>query len=282
MYGIICTDNLDIVGHSMFINYRLALYNSFGIKNFKDIHNSADLEGCTHLFIIDEHFRYNLNIWGNENFIKVLNGKNIRVIIFNSEKIYIKAFPWNVEIQEKVKSINNHIQFVCDIDEAKIFGMKVINKFFISKSLVFDIPKIDKKLDRILFIGQIEGDQYRGRRKLLEDIKGIGIPIDINNSQRMLSYRRILELYNNYKYVLCPIGTGKWFSYRHYEVTHLGSIPIQQVTEDMVGWFNELQDTSIFFNKIEDIESKISNFKLSGKEIILEDYFNKIKLTEYL
>lgn len=282
MYGIICTDDLNIVGHSMFMNYRMALYNAFGIKNFKDVHYSTDLEGCTHLFIIDEHFRSNLDIWSKEDFIKVLNDKNIKVIIFNSEKIYIKAFPWNVEIQEKVKSIKSHVQFVCDIDEARLFGMKEINKFFISKSLIFDIPKIDKKLDRILFIGQIEGEQYRDRRKLLEDVKAMGMQVDINNSQRKLSYRRILELYNSYKYVLCPIGTGKWFSYRHYEVTRLGSIPIQQVTEDMIEWFDELQDTSIFFTNVKDIENKINNFKLSGKEIVLEDYFNTLKLTEYL
>jgi len=281
MFGLLCTDNLNIVGHSMFINYRLALYNLFNRKNFKDVSSENDLEGITHLFIIDEHFRYNLDVWGKENFIKVLNDRNIRVIIFNSEKIYIKAFPWNVEIQEKVKSIKNYIQFVCDIDEARLFGMKYINKFFISKSLVFDVPKVEK-INRILFIGQIEGEQYRDRRALLEDIKGVGLQVDISNSQRKLPYKRILELYNNYKYVLCPIGTGKWFSYRHYEVTRLGSIPIQQVTEDMVEWFNELQDTSIFFMNVNDIESKISNLKSCGKEIILEDYFNTLRLREYL
>ena len=281
MFGLLCTDSLNIVGHSMFINYRLALYNLFNKENFKEVRLSSDLEKITHLFIVDEHFRYNLEIWGDEQFIKILNDKNIKVIIFNSEKIYIDAFPWNVKIQNMVRVIKNHVQFVCDIDEAKMFGTRVINKFFLSKSLIFNIPKEEKE-EKILFIGQIEGDQYRKRKELLESIKNIGLEIDIYNSQRKLQYIDILKLYNKYKYVLCPIGTGKWFSYRHYEVTRLGSIPIQQVTSDMIEWFYELQDTSIFFQDQKDIEDKINNFKIANKEISLEDYFKKIRLEEYL
>ena len=105
MFGLLCTDNLNIVGHSMFINYRLALYNLFNKENFKEVRLSSDLDGLTHLFIVDEHFRYNLDIWGNDQFIKILNDKNIKVIIFNSEKIYIEAFPWNIKTQEMVMSI---------------------------------------------------------------------------------------------------------------------------------------------------------------------------------
>lgn len=281
MFGLLCTDSLNIVGHSMFINYRLALYNLFNKENFKEVRSSSDLEEITHLFIVDEHFRYNLEIWGDEQFIKILNDKNIKVIIFNSEKIYIDAFPWNIKIQNMVGVIKNHVQFVCDIDEAKMFGTRVINKFFLSKSLIFNIPKEEKE-EKILFIGQMEGPQYEKRRELLESIKNIGLEIDIYNSQRKLQYIDILKLYNKYKYVLCPIGTGKWFSYRHYEVTRLGSIPIQQVTSDMIEWFYELQDTSIFFQDVKVIKNKINNFNVIDKEITLEDYFKIIKLEEYL
>lgn len=282
MFGLLCTDDLNIVGHSMFMNYRMALYNYLGIKNFKEIRCVNDLEGITHLFIIDEHFRYNLEIWGNDEFIKEININSIKTIIFNSEKIYIDAFPWNAQIQERVKSIKNYIQFVCDIDEAKFFGSKVINKFFISRGVKFNIDSSVEKINKILFVGQIDGNQYSGRRELIQKIKLMGLPIDIYNSQRKMQYSEILNMYNKYKYILCPIGTGKWFSYRHYEVTHLGSIPIQQVTDDMIEWFSELQYSSIFFNNIKDIEKKIDNFTTTNKEIMLEDYFETIKLCEYL
>ena len=282
MFGLLCTDNLELVGHSMFQNYRYALYNYFEGKMFKNIRNISDLDGITHLFIIDEHFRYNLSIWGNEAFINKLNKENIRVIIFNSEKIYISSFPWNVEIQRKVQSINNCHQFVCDIDEAKMFNEKIINKFFISKTTSFGLDIKKNKLERILFIGQVDGGQYRARREMLDRIKKLGLPLDVQNSKRNIPYLNILNLYNNYKYVLCPIGTGKWFSYRHYEVTHFGSIPIQQVTEDMIGWFSELQKTSIFFTNPEEIRENIGKFEITGKEIMLEDYFEKIRLNNYL
>jgi len=281
MFGLLCTDNLELVGHSMFTNYRYALYNYFKESMFKDVKNIVDLENITHLFIIDEHFRYNLAIWGNGEFINRLNERNIRVIIFNSEKIYNNNFPWNVQIQEKVQSIVNKHQFVCDIDEAKLFDKKVINKFFISKTMDFHIEK-NNKLEKILFIGQIDGEQYRVRRETLEAIRKIGFPLEIINSQRKVPYRGILNLYNNYRYVLCPIGTGKWISYRHYEVTHLGSIPIQQITDDMEDWFSELKSTSIFFKDVSEIRRKINEFRITGEEILLEDYFEGINLRSYL
>lgn len=281
-YGIIC--NEEYKEHCTFHNYRLALYNYFGIDQFKNIKSVADIVDITHLFIVDEHFGPNLAIWSQPDFIKNINDKNIKVIIFNTEKIFIPCFPWNVETQRKVESFKNYHQFMSDSIEAEQYNKQVINKFMLSKSTDLGVTKIDNKMNKILFAGQMEGPQYDSRRNIISQINNLklDIPLEVFNTKRKLSYNEFLNLTNKYKYILCPLGTGRFFSLRHFEAIRLGCIPIQEIVPQMDKWYKDEYKNCITFNNVNEIRDNITNFIPSNIEIYLEDLFDKINIRNYI
>jgi hypothetical protein len=88
---------------------------------------------------------------------------------------------------------------------------------------------------------------------------------------------------NKYRFILNPLGTGKFVNLRHFEAVRLGCIPLQQVVDDMVDWCQEIKKTSICFSDPMTIEDKIKEaHAFRPKEFFLEDYFADICLDNFM
>jgi hypothetical protein len=273
--GLICNDSLDIVGHSLFNNFRLALKNYFQ-EPFVDVKSNLDLEGIEILFIVDEHFTPNVPIWKNDTFINETNNKNIVVVVFNFEKIFNSSFPWNVDHQKKLEQFKNLYQLVSDIDDARLLSKKIINKQFLSKDTVFNVDHVEK-IDKILFLGQCNG-YYKTRKNVLTKMASRHIPLEVHITNRQLSYQQFLTKLASYKYILNPLGTGKFLNLRFYEALKLRCLPIQEITSDMLLYYPELKSSYNFANPENIDYNDISNFNQSNFDYYLEDYFRDIDL----
>ena len=273
MNGLICEDQL--VDHSLFLSFKLAIKNHFGIENFHTVKCLGDLAEVKRLFIVDEHFSHHLSIWKNINFIKEVNLRKIQVIAFNFERIHSAQFPWNLDHQNALLLFEDLHQFVADINDAKILGKKVINKQYISSDLIFNFN--NERKNRILFLGQCN-QYYPNRADILNECQRLGLPLDVAISDRKLGYVDFLNALSSYKYILNPLGTGEFINLRFYETLAVGSIPIQQFTPDMKPWYAELNQ-SLAFNEAREIPGLIKNpTTLITKKYFLEDYFCEISL----
>jgi hypothetical protein len=268
--GIICSDNINEVGHSLFNNFRLALTNHLN-TSFIEVSKCEDLLTINTLIIVDEHYEPNTRIWRNDNFIRIINDNNINVIVFNFEKIYNSQFPWNVDHQNRLLQIKKLTQIVSDIDDAKILNHNIINKQYLSKNTQLTPTK--EKIERIVFIGQCN-NFYPTRKNILLRSKELELPLDIIITDRKLSYTEFLETLSKYKYVLNPLGTGKFLNLRFYEALKQGCIPIQEITYDMRSWYKEL-DNCIWFENVNDIKLKLEQ-QPPVLNYYLEDYLDEI------
>jgi len=280
MIGIISRDNIDEVKHSLFKNFRLAL-NNFLLEELKDINSITDLDGIEVLFIVDEHYIPHKDIWNNNEFINHVNSRNIRVIIFNFEKIFNSQFHWNIDIQRNVEKINNRFQLVSDVKDAELLGSTIINKQLLSKSTILTEPNNIKK-DEILFIGQIN-EFYPTRGQLLNELQNTNNRVRVIKTDRRYSYSEFLDLLNNAKFILNPLGTGEFINLRFYEALRLGCYVIQQYTDDMLKWYPELDRTDVLkFKTLEDFNNLGFNDAVKCHNEYLEDYFEEIDLRDIL
>jgi len=283
MYGLICNDKIEDVGHCLFLNFRQALYNTFNKNNFKDIKEVSELCGLTHLFIIDEHYSPNVNIWKKQELIDKVNNLNIKVIIFNFEKIFNSAFPWNINHQKFVEQFRNLNQFLTDMEDLKILKTPFINKQLLSKDTYITKRNNNKITDKVLFIGQTEGECYQQRRRVIDSVSRF-LPLEIINTKRHYSYDEFLDILSSYKFVLNPLGAGNFLNLRYYEILKQGGIPIQQVVPDMKKMYNELNNNySInFINSDELNMHTLNEFQQNKQELFLEDYFEEVSLKRFV
>tara|TARA_R100001015_G_C4587190_1_gene143010 strand:+ start:75 stop:932 length:858 start_codon:yes stop_codon:yes gene_type:complete len=278
--GLICHGDQKKVGHINFDNYRKALKNYFKGSNFTDITNEDQLSEINLLIIVDEHFGPHVDIWKRDSFIEKLNNLNLKVLLFNIEKIYSSQFPWNVDHQNKVETINNLIQLFGDIEDRKIKNA-ILNKHgLLSKSQKLKVRNKEKK-DSIVFLGQAEGPQYHRRQQILNYIssRSTKVPLEIKVTNRKLTYQEYIETLAEYKYVLNPLGCGDFINLRFYEALELGCIPIQQVTPEMLDLYSRELEYSINFIQPEDINLKKEFKKMN---YYLEDYFEELNLKSIL
>lgn len=278
MIGIISHDNIDKVGHSLFLNFRQALKNYLK-QDFKNINNVQDLEAVDLLIIVDEHYAPHVDVWKNDSFINELNFKKIKTVVFNFERIHSKSFPWNVDHQKKLETINNLIQFVSDVEDATLYNKPFVNKQYLSRDTTLIAP-IKEKKERILFMGQIN-NYYPTRRKIISELSATDIPFDIIVTNRTYSYIDFLQKINEYKYIFNPLGTGKFVNLRFYEALKLGCIPIQQVTDNMVSWYNELPRSFVFTNVDQITFNLLQKFEPVSQEFYLEDFFESVNLQTF-
>ena len=276
MFGIISRDDINEVGHSLFNNFRLALINYLQ-EEIKDVNSINDLNYISTLLIIDEHYIPHKEIWQNDEFINYINTKKIKVVIFNFEKIFNSQFPWNIDIQHSVEKINNKVQLVSDVKDAAILNASIINKQLMSKSTILVEPIQDKK-DEILFLGQIN-EFYPTRGSTLSELEQINSKVRIIKTDRKYSYKEFLDLINNAKFILNPLGTGEFINLRFYEALKLNCIIIQQYTEDMLKWYPELNYSNVLkFKTVEDFNKLNFNNYTECTKMYLEDYFEEINL----
>ena len=78
-----------------------------------------------------------------------------------------------------------------------------------------------------------------------------------------------------------PLGTGDFINVRFYEALKLGCIPIQQVTDNMIGMYSELSENiCTTFKTPADVQLPTGSF--STFDYYLEDYFEDIQLNKLL
>ena len=276
MTGILCQDDINVVGHSLFKNYKLALSNYFQ-SVLQPINSIEDLNNLDLLIIVDEHYTPHKQVWQNDEFINAINKLNIKVLIFNFEKIFNSQFPWNISIQHYVEKINRRLQIVSDVKDAKILNTSFINKQFLSRNTILEEP-IDNKIDEILFVGQIN-EYYPTRREVLNGIQQINSKVRVIQSDRRYNYNEYLNLINQSKYILNPLGTGEFINLRFYEALNLGCTVIQQYTEEMEKWYPELNKYSVLkFKTVDDFKNLNFNTVTTYEQKFLEDYFMEINL----
>lgn len=277
MYGVLT--NIEYDKHWIFKNYYYSLINVLGNENVKRVQSVHDLSEIDVLFIGDDHFIPNKEIWMTNEFIEKCNTLNIKVFIFNNEKIFKSAFPWNEDIQREVGRFSNLIQFVYDVDDSNILNTQVnktyMSKYFLDKIEVNNSPKKDK----IVFFGATEGHSYESRRNFLNDIKKY-IDVDIIQSSGSVSMSDYMNTISSYKYVLSPLGNGNFVPMRYYESLFVNSIPLQQSTDNIINKFqNEIvNNRGIFFKDIDDLIEKIKTPLTLNNSYYMEDFIiEKVK-----
>lgn len=278
MIGIICHDSVTTVGHSLFMNFHIALKNYFK-ESFTPVSCIDNLNSIKLLIIVDEHYAPHNQIWQNIEFINAINSNNIKVLIFNFEKIFNSQFPWNIEIQNFVDKINKKIQLVSDIEDAAILNTPIINKQLLSKDTFLAEP-VQHKDDVILFIGQVN-EYYPTRNNILNELQQINSKVKVVKTDRKYSYIEFISAMNRAKYILNPLGTGKFINLRFYEALSLDCIVVQQYTDDMLDMYSELNSPNVLKFKDAD-EFKSINFidNIPCNKAYLENYFEEINLLD--
>ena len=280
MIGIISQDDINIVGHSLFKNFRTALTNYLQVS-LLNVNSIAELSNISTLIIVDEHYIPHKQTWQNDSFINAINDKGIKVLIFNFEKIFNSQFPWNIEIQHSINKISRKIQLVSDVRDAAILNTSVINKQLLSKDTFLSEPSNNKN-DDILFLGQIN-EYYPTRNAILNELQQVSNKVKIIKTDRKYSYDEFINIINGAKFILNPLGTGEFINLRFYEALSLDCIVIQQYTDEMERWYPELNQPNVLkFKSVEDFKN--INFLTTdiGSKKYLEDYFNEINLKEII
>lgn len=273
--GIVCEDDIDIVGHSLFNNYRKALKTYFNKSLFIQIKGDKDIGDINLLIIVDEHYPPSVDIWKNNNLIQKVNDLDIKVLVFNFEKIYSSQFPWNTDHQNKLETFNNLIQLFSDVEDRKLKN-GILNKQFLSKDTKL-INNNKEKIEKAVFIGQANGSQYYRRQETLQQLTSDPVfrdRLDVIVTDRKYTYQEYLDILSKYKYVINPLGTGDFLNLRFYEALELGCIPIQQVTPSMLPHYKELE----FGLLLHDL-SNAADKKFKKMEYYLEDFFEEIDLS---
>ena len=242
MIGIVCTDDISIVGHNLFNNFRKAITSIF--SNIKDVRSCNDLAGIETLIIIDEHFYPNVEVWKKEDFLNVLNSNNIKTLIINFESIFNSPFNLAIDHQNFLQRIN-----AC------------------------------------IFIGQIN-EYYPTRYSIVEEFKSINvISPNVYITDRKLTYTEFLGILGSYKYVFNPLGIGQFINLRFYEALNLGCIVLQQYTDEMDAFYEELNHPSVIkFRTVDELVKKLENQSTEYIPYIetLEKYFEEINIVKIL
>jgi hypothetical protein len=265
--GIICDINYSF--HPLFRSYYMAVRNIFGIV--KIVKTVVDLEGLETLFIGDDHFAPNKDVWQLPGFIDYCNQYKIKVIVFTNERIVDSFFPWNVDNLNILNKFKYLYHYTADADDGEKLKTS-INRMSMSKLLYSHVEDTPKK-NKVIFIGHTGGKSYTERRDTLNKIKLI-ISIDIFEP-KIPDWWDYMKIISNYQFVLSPVGNANEFPMRFYEALAVNSIPIQQVRSNTLQYYDleSKFDDCIFYEKVEELPEKIKNckFQTSHNMIWMED-----------
>ena len=281
--GLLWTDETENEDFSFFKNYKTGFNNFF--KTQINLVDSIDqISQFNNLIIVDEHYGPHNKIICNPKFIESINRNNINVVIFNTEKIFNSHWAHNLETQKNIEKLNYFIQILSDVKDIKRNGTPFKNKQYLSKEINFK-KEVNKKNDKILFFGQLDGKAYKNRRKIINKVsKSINTSLDVFKSTRSMSYEDYMTLLSKYRYVLNPLGAGEFINVRFYEALKVGTIPIQQMTPQMRRYYDfEIgENISINFQRPNELRSiNFKYFKFKPLNFYLEDYFYQSNLNSY-
>lgn len=271
--GIIC--DFSYTRHHLFRSYYYAVENLFGTPRI--INSTEALAGIKLLFIGDPHFIPHREVWQRFGFIPYCNANNIKVVALNNEKILNSFFPWNVENLKVLNTFKHLYHYTTDVDDCDSLGLK-LNRSTMSRHFQSIIPTEPKK-DKIVFIGVLDCpmNSYSTRKAFLREMQKT-IKIDIVDAvEKWEDYLRIIA---GYRFVLSPLGNGNLFSMRFYEILSVKSIPVHQVKENTLDWYDVERGYSdcIFFKELSELKDKLGKFSLkeSRNMIWMEDNIEKL------
>lgn len=245
------------------------------------VNSKEDLKNINLLFISDPFFMPHRHIWMNEEFINYCNINKIQVVVFFGEKILNSVFHDTHYIFNMSLSFQNLKYYVWDVDDSIQLNKKVL-RYCISKYYENKI-QIPEKINKCLFIGQINTPHYEERRQSLSKINDY-IETDILENFNG-DWKDYLNLYSKYKFSFCPIsGNYNGLALRFYEALLVGSIPIQQVRKNTLDVYSKESsfDDCIFFENIEELSRKLKliDKTQSKNKIWLEDELEKLLLED--
>lgn len=273
--GIIC--DLNYSRHPLFKNYYYAIEYLYGATRLVTTIN--DLYDLDILFIGDDHWITHKLIWQDEDFIKRCNVLNIKVVVFTTEKILNSNFPWNVQINESLMLFNKLYHYTIDVDDCIALKTK-LNRVLISRHYKNYFPPQEEKLDKIVFIGRTDctWGSYSNRSETLRELAEV-ISIDILPST-IETWEEYMQTIARYRFVLSPIGNANTFPLRFYETLLVRSIPLHQITENTLQYYDIEAgfDDCIYFKDPGELPEKIKNCTIthSYNELWLEDYIKNL------
>ena len=275
--GIIC--DLSFTKHIGIRIYYDAIKNLFGeVKLVKCIGDLQDLEI---LFIGNEHFQPHRDVWQQDLFQRYCNFNDIKVVAFSAEKIYNSSFPGNETIQKNLEKFNFLYQYTYDVEDCGILETKLFRPC-ISKKYI-DVEKNSEKIDKCVFLGNLNCHSYKERTDTLEEIKKT---VEVVFAEKQNTWYDYIKEISKYKYILSPLGNANGLNLRFYEILLVNSIPIQQVKDDTLKFYDlESQFTDcIFFKTSKDLKNKFNNFssQKSINNIFLEDHIQHLLLEDGL
>jgi hypothetical protein len=290
MQGLVWLDETKNMDFSLFKNYKNGLSNYLDSK-IRLVNDLNDVSNFRTIFVVDEHYVPHREFILAKEFIDIVNKLGIKIIIFNTEKIFRQPFKHNLEIQKSLSKFENKVQILSDAYDIKKLGSPFVNKQLLSKEFKFKISNSFKK-EELLFLGQIDGRAYENRRRILKKIENyINVPLKIENSKRKLNYKEFLKKINEYKFILNPLGNGgsEFLNVRYYETLFLNSIPVQQITKRMLNNYEELNSSiSLNFQKLNELK-KIDFKNINSlnqlnalKSPYLEDYLYEVRFKEII
>jgi len=245
--------------------------------NVNIIKCKSDLQDIELLFIFDPFFIPHRNIWLNDDFINYCNLKKIKIIVFYGEKILNSVFPDAYPVFEKCLTFENLKYYVWDVDDSIKLNKKIL-RYCPSKYYENKIPKVEK-INKCVFIGQINTNHYGERREALSKINNYIETEIIENFDG--TWQDYLKFYSKYKFSFCPIsGNYNGLSLRFYESLLVNCIPIQQVRKNTLSVYSTEANFKdcIFFEDIEELSEKLKKIDVqeSTSKVWLEDELLKI------
>ena len=279
--GIIC--DLEYTRHPCFRNYYHAIVSIYGLSRI--VKTPIDLDGLDILFIGDDHWFNHKTIWQQSEFIDKCNADKIKIVVFTTEKILNSHFPWNIENLEFLRKFNEVYHYTIDVDDCIELGTK-LNRVHMAKRYKNYIHIPVEKIDEVVFVGSTycACSSYDKRLKTLEEIKKL-IPLRII-PPNMGTWEEYMRTISQYRFVLSPPCNGNFFPMRFYETLLVGSIPIHQVGENTLQYYDTeaVLPDCIYFQDVNELPEKIKNFPLmrSTSEFWLDDYIETLLKKENL
>ena len=251
------------------------------------VNKLEDLSKIKILLVVDEYFYHHREFILDNSVKSKINERGIKLVIFNTEKIFKQPFKGNVDIYNQINQFNDKIHILSDALDIQKLSTPFPNKQLLSKDFKYDYLN-DNKQNELLFIGQVDGRAYKNRRKILKKIESfINIPLVIKNTKRKLEYYEFLNILSRYKFVLNPLGNGRsqFLNVRYYEAIYLKCIPVQEITKKMLQHYKELRvlQSINFFNvkDLKKVDFNSINFKdelINDVPLSLEKYFESVDL----
>lgn len=272
--GMIC--DLSFARHRQFRNYFHAIASLYGTPRI--VTTVDGLEKLDILFIGDDHFYSHKPILIQPGFVEKCNDDKIEVVLLSSEKMFGTKFPWNEDNYFFIQKIQKLHHFAYDVDDCKKLNLK-LHRLCMSQYYRSWGEETNKK-DKVIFIGSTKctHDSYDDRIKMLNQVTKL-IEVDII-PPTIPTWEEYMKVLSGYRFVLSPLGNANALATRFYETLLVRSIPIQQVKEDTLTYYDrevDFQDV-IYFKDPQEIPEKIKDFTLqsSYSELWLEDYLKEL------